>query len=119
MANASSPGGGYHHGCGAQEEELCRQCTGLQEELRSAQRDQLPPLDGDTAWDFGYPLAAGKVLATGGMQFKRNESCNFIEPTLPFLVLTAAIPNAGDPHAGVPGFSAPEYVNLMRRNWMA
>ena len=74
MANPLSPGGGYTQGNTAQEEELCPQCLGLYEELRSARERQVGPIDFDTEWDYGYPLTAGPVLVTEGVHYIEMKS---------------------------------------------
>ena len=56
---------------------------------------------------------------TEGVQYTRNEEYAYTEPTPPFHVLSAAMPNAGNPVSDVPEFASSGYAQLMRRNWMS
>lgn len=77
FANEDTPGGGYRHGCRAQEEELCRQVPQLYAALEACE----------------YPIPPGTALVTTGLPVVRRTATYELCPSLGEVnIITAAMP---------------------------
>eukprot|EP01127_Copromyxa_protea_P012204 TRINITY_DN3155_c0_g1_i1.p1 TRINITY_DN3155_c0_g1~~TRINITY_DN3155_c0_g1_i1.p1 ORF type:complete len:352 (-),score=51.75 TRINITY_DN3155_c0_g1_i1:42-1097(-) len=92
MANANSPGGGYMHGAGAQEENLHRR-TGLCHSLRDPQKIQ-----GPKGGSYNYPIPeSGVIYSPDVVVLRSGEASGYKFKTSPLYMSFISCPAINKP----------------------